>query len=126
MLVVEDEMLVLLMIEDALDDLGCDHTAAATTLQALDLLETRNFDAATLDMNLNGDRRSLVADSLAAHGVPFVFATGYGGLGIRDRDRHRPVLRKPFHEEDLIGVLGGLVTDPPVAGGAPRVDGVRA
>ena len=56
-LVVEDELLVLMMIEDMLADLGCESvTAAATAHQALALIDTQVFDAAMLDMNLNGKR----------------------------------------------------------------------
>ena len=56
-LVVEDEMLVLMNIEDMLADLGCESvTAAATVDQAMALIEAQVFDAAMLDMNLNGTK----------------------------------------------------------------------
>src|SRR5476651_29947 len=91
-LVVEDEMLILMIIEDMLADLGCQSvTTAATVGQALTLIDTRVFDAAMLDMNLDGDRSPAVADALAAHGVPFVFSTGYSGRDIREGHRDRPV-----------------------------------
>jgi len=55
-LVVEDEMLILIMIEDMLADLGCAAvTSAATVNQAIALIESQNFDVAMLDMNLNGE-----------------------------------------------------------------------
>jgi CheY-like chemotaxis protein len=84
-LVVEDEMMVLMMIEDMLAELGCESvTAAATTDQAIDLINAQVFDAAMLDMNLNGTKNSSVADALAARGVPFIFdrlqSQRYGGL----------------------------------------------
>nr|WMC98649.1 hypothetical protein RAR13_08140 [Aminobacter aminovorans] len=70
-------MLVLLMIEDMLADLGCVSViAAATVEQALALITAHDFDAAMVDMNLNGDNTYVVADALAARGVPFVFSTG--------------------------------------------------
>jgi CheY-like chemotaxis protein len=79
-LVVEDEMLVLIMIEDMLVDLGCESvTAAATIAQALALIEAQVFDVAMLDMNLNGSQPYSVADALAARIIPFVFSTGYSG-----------------------------------------------
>jgi CheY-like chemotaxis protein len=96
-LVVEDEMLILMIIEDMLSDLGCESvTTAATVDQALALIDTQVFDAAMLDMNLDGNRSHAIADALAARGVPFVFATGYSGRGMSDGHRDRPVLRKPF------------------------------
>ena len=47
-----------------------------------------------------------MADLLAARGVPFAFATSYGGYGMRDGDRERPLLVKPFES----GALGKLIT----------------
>jgi CheY-like chemotaxis protein len=109
-LVVEDEMMVLLMIEDMLGDLGCASvTAAATVNQALRLIEEQIFDIAMLDMNLSGDNSYAVADALAARDVPFAFSTGYSGHDVRDGYRERPVLRKPFGNEELVRVLSGLV-----------------
>ncbi|WP_299949353.1 response regulator [Hyphomonas sp. BRH_c22] len=109
-LVVEDEMLVLMGIQDMLDGLGCDSvSAAATNEQAITILKAQHIDAALLDLNLNGVRSYPVADLLAERGVPFAFATGYGGHGLRDVDRERPLLTKPFVCDDLEKVLTGLL-----------------
>lgn len=108
-LVVEDEMLVLMEIQDMLADLGCEVVVvAATNEQAIAFVEAQNFDAALLDLNLNGIRSYPVADVLAARGVPFAFATGYGGSGLRDADRERPLLVKPFDSASLEAILVGL------------------
>ena len=110
-LVVEDEMLVLLMIEDMLTDLGCETVISAATVdKAVALIEAQIFDVAMLDMNLNGDRTYSVADALAARGVPFVFSTGYSGLHMRHDYRDQPVLKKPFMEKDLAGILARLLS----------------
>jgi PAS domain S-box-containing protein len=110
-LVVEDEMMVLLAIEDMLTDLGCEAVAAAATVdQALALIDAQGFDAAMLDVNLNGRKSYPVADVLTRRGVPFAFATGYGDHG---RDGHysdRPVLRKPFRQSELGEMFTGLLT----------------
>jgi CheY-like chemotaxis protein len=109
-LVVEDEMMILMIIEDMLADLGCvSVTAAATVDQALALIDTRAFDAALLDMNLNGDKSHDVAEALAARGVPFVFSTGYSALDMRDDYRNRPVLKKPFPYEELVKIFKQLL-----------------
>jgi CheY-like chemotaxis protein len=69
-LVVEDEMLILMMIEGILDNLGCKSVATAATVdQAVTLLEGQVFDAAMLDVDLNGTKSYPVADVLAARGV---------------------------------------------------------
>lgn len=113
-LVVEDEMLVLLMTEGMLADLGCESvTAAATVDQALALIDGQTFDAAIVDMNLRGDKSHAVADALAARGVPFVFATGYSSQNMRVADRDRPVLKKPFQYEKLVEIFTRLFSHPP-------------
>ena len=104
-------MMVLMMIEDMLADLGCESvTAAATVDQALALIEAQVFDAAMLDMNLNGNKSRRVADALAAHGVPFVFSTGYSGNDMREGYRDRPLLKKPFQYHELVRILTRLLS----------------
>lgn len=110
-LVVEDEMLVLMMTEDMLADLGCESVIAAATIeQALALINTQIFDAAMLDMNLNGNSSHSVAEALIARGVPFVYATGNIGRDMRDGYRDRPVLKKPFEFEELVRSLRPLLS----------------
>ena len=109
-LVVEDETLILLMIEDMLADLGCESvTAAATIDQAVALIDGQAFDAAMLDLNLNDHSSYVVADALAARGVPFVFCTGNSVFDMKDSHRDRAVLRKPFSEKELIETLARLL-----------------
>ncbi len=103
-------MLVLIMIEDMLADLGCESVATATRIdKALALIDAQTFDVAMLDMNLNGNQTYAVADALAARGVPFAFSTGYSGHDIRDGYRDRPVLKKPFRDGELGDVLARLL-----------------
>jgi CheY-like chemotaxis protein len=109
-LVVEDEMLVLMNIEDALADLGCEAVScAATTHDALALLEAERFDAVMLDVNLGGQSSYRVADALALRSIPFVFSTGYGEHGIEARFGDRPVLRKPYSDRQLGAALASLL-----------------
>jgi CheY-like chemotaxis protein len=110
-LVVEDEMLVLLMIEDMLADLGCESViAAASVNRALASIDAQFFDLAMLDMNLNGDKTYSVADALAARGIPFAFLTGYSGHHMRDGYSDLPVLKKPFMYKDLDEMLARLLS----------------
>jgi CheY-like chemotaxis protein len=105
-LVVEDEMLVLIMIEDMLADLGCTSvTSAATVGKALALTKAQVFDAAILDINLNGHDSHPVAEALSACGVPFVYSTGNTDHGSTNGYSGRPVLRKPFKFEELVATL---------------------
>ena len=113
-LVVEDEMLVLMNIEMALEDLGCTEIrAAASVAEALALLAIHRFDAAMLDVNLGGEKSYPVADALTQRGIPFAFSTGYGDHGDRADLDDRPVLRKPYLRADLIAVFEQLVPEEP-------------
>ena len=101
-LVVEDEMLILMMIEDMLADLGCTEVVTAATVQkALVLVADQEFDAAMLDMNLNGNDTYEVADALAARRVPYFFSTGNNLSSIREEYRTASFLRKPYTLDDL-------------------------
>lgn len=108
-LVVEDEMMVSMLIEDMLDDLGCKVVGPASRLdEALALAGEAELDCAVLDVNLGGQSIFPLADFLRAKGAPFAFATGYGDAGLREIDKGSPVLQKPFRETDLARVLGVL------------------
>jgi DNA-binding response OmpR family regulator len=110
-LVVEDEMMVSMLIEDMLSDLGCTVIGPAARLEeAMTLARESQIDCAVLDVNLGGEPIFPLADLLREQGVRFAFATGYGDAGVRDSDRGSPVLQKPFRESDLARVLGELQT----------------
>jgi CheY-like chemotaxis protein len=101
-LVVEDEAVVSFLIEDLLLTFGCNAVwHAANVCAAVSILEKRTPDAAILDVNLAGETAYPVAARLAASGVPFVFATGYGRKGIAAEWQVRPVIQKPFDGNTL-------------------------
>jgi len=108
-LVVEDEMMVSMLIEDMLIDLGCTVIGPAARLnEALALANEVEIDCAVLDVNLGGEPIFPLADVLRDKGVRFAFATGYGDAGVRENDQTSPVLQKPFRECDLAKVLNEL------------------
>jgi CheY-like chemotaxis protein len=110
-LVVEDEMLILMMIEGILEDLGCKSvTGAATVKKAVALIEAETFDAAMLDMNLGGEDSSRVADALSERGVPFIYSTGNDRCGRSADSRDHAVLYKPYQESDLIAAITQLLS----------------
>ena len=109
-LVVEDEMLVSMLVEDMLADLGCTVVGPAAELEeAMSLAQSADIDLALLDVNLGGRPIFPVADALKARGVPFAFASGYGEAGLSEDHRGAAVLQKPFREADLAKALPGLV-----------------
>jgi len=107
-LVVEDEMMIAMLVEDMLTELGCSVVGPAHALaEALALAQSEpGLDAALLDVNLAGQPVFPVADALREKGVPAIFSTGYGDAGLRDIDRGSPVLQKPFRAGDLARALG--------------------
>jgi CheY-like chemotaxis protein len=100
--VVEDELMIRMLLQDMLTDLG--HAIAAETgriEEALALAKQAEFDVAILDVNLNGQPVTPVVEVLLERGVPFVFATGYGQRGVPEPYRQTPTLQKPFQADAL-------------------------
>ena len=109
-LVVEDEMLIGMLLEDMLTDLGHEVASIVPRLkEALAAVERESYDLAILDVHLHGESAFPVAEALIAKGVPFIFATGYGERGLPETYRDRPVLQKPFAKDDLDRVLKRLL-----------------
>ena len=105
-LVVEDDVMIRMLIEDMLGDLGFAVAGEASKVhEALAAVDSTAFDVAILDVNLSGETTGPVAEALAARGTPFVFATGYGEHGLPDQFRDRPLLKKPFQIESLKRML---------------------
>ena len=101
-LVVEDELMIRMLLEDMLQDLGYTIVAEAGRIEeALQAATTADIDIAILDVDLSGQPIAPVAEALAARGTPFVFATGYGERGLPEPYRDRPMLKKPFQLEGL-------------------------
>lgn len=114
-LVVEDEMMVSMLLEDMLSDLGCTPVGPARRMQpALTLIECAGFDVAILDVNLNGDETYRIADALAARAIPFVFASGYSAGRLREKYRSIPSLQKPFQQPELARTLAAALGRRPV------------
>ena len=105
-LVVEDELMIRMLLEDMLGELGYTVAAEAARIEEeLEAAKNAHFDIAILDVNLNGQPISPVADALVARGMPFVFATGYGERGLPEPYRDRPTLKKPFQMDGLKQML---------------------
>jgi CheY-like chemotaxis protein len=109
-LIVEDEIIVALFMEDLLGEFGYEVAGVASQLDDA-MAHAPDYDMAVLDVHLNGRDVFDFADTLAARGTPFVFATGYGERGIPERHRGRPVLQKPFQPHDLKLVLAQIAPE---------------
>jgi CheY-like chemotaxis protein len=109
-LVVEDELMIRMLLQDMLTDLG--HAIAAETgriEEALALAKQAEFDVAILDVNLNGQPVTPVVEVLLERGVPFVFATGYGQRGVPEPYRQTPTLQKPFQADALAEAIKTVI-----------------
>ena len=105
-LIVEDDVMIRMLMEDMLSDLGFAVAAQASKVaEALAVLDSIAVDVAILDVNLSGETTGPVAEALAARGTPFVFATGYGEHGLPEKFRDRPLLKKPFQIDGLKRML---------------------
>lgn len=102
-LIVEDSYLVFLTLEVMCEDLGWDIVGPATRLDdALALAETEAFDAALLDVNLNGEMSWGVAKILEGRKIPFAFSTGYDPSNMLPANlMDSKVLSKPYRLEDV-------------------------
>jgi DNA-binding response OmpR family regulator len=110
-LVVEDEMMIAMMLEDMLTEMGHAVVGVAPNLKtALALAAAEQCDLAILDINLAGERSFPVARLLRERGLPFLFATGYGTTGLEDPFRDALTLKKPFQIEDLAQAIETVLT----------------
>ncbi len=101
-LIVEDDALLGMAVEDALEIHGMEVAGIATSVNdALRTLETVPLDGAILDVSLNGQFVDELADALAERGVPFIFLTARRVDALPAAHRERPVVSKPFREADL-------------------------
>ena len=110
-LVVEDEFLVAMDIELALNDLGCEVVGPIAELaSALRTAQRETLDLALLDVNLGGEPVTAVAEALVARAVPIVFCTGYQVENLCSRYPAAPTLMKPFQPADLRNALERALT----------------
>lgn len=112
-LLVEDEALIAMEIEMAIEDCEAQVVGPAASVdQGLELVDTvgKEIDVAILDVDLHGLEVFPVASRLKELGVPFLFHTGHG----RQRELNAlfddaPVCSKPTRMEKLLQTAGDLI-----------------
>ena len=108
-LIIEDELLIALLIEEMVKEIGYRVSRVAYTMaMARQEFAKRNFDAVLFDINIGGRYHPEIADFLLDAGVPFAFVTGYDYL-IEPRHETVSVLQKPFTPVQLRALLEKVV-----------------
>lgn len=98
----EDEALIALDVEQLCKDHGAGDVVIASSLREAQEA-AKPYDAAIIDIMLNGEPTLDFARGLAAAGVPFIFASGYDQLdeiftGFPDV----ALVSKPYAGDDLV------------------------
>ena len=105
-LIIEDEMLIALMLQEMLQEVGLIVEGVASTLPAgLDMARNAEAQLAILDINLNGQEAYPIAEVLQGRGIPFIFSTGYGAGSVKPPYVSVPQLLKPYQQETLSAAI---------------------
>lgn len=101
-LIIEDEFLVAISIEDALQAIGyTSFETAGTEASAVAAVKDQAPDLITADVRLaNGSGIAAIRSILQRHAVPVVFITGNAEL-VRQELPEAVVIQKPFHDDML-------------------------
>ena len=119
-LIVEDDLVIALMMEEIVREMGCAVSGIAGTLGMARLqFAKRDFDAVLLDVNLDGEYNPETADLLLEMGVPFAFVTGYDYV-VDPRHDNVPLLQKPFSSIQLRVLVEQLVGSVPSGDGTAQ------
>jgi light-regulated signal transduction histidine kinase (bacteriophytochrome) len=118
-LVAEDSYLLVTLLQDVFDRLGWVMIGPATRLvDALQLARYESFDAALLDVNLDGTMSWEVAVVLRERRIPFVFGTGYNIAAVLpDHLLGSPVVGKPYQLNELQQMIRRVIVAHSAASG---------
>lgn len=117
-LLVEDTALVAREVERILKSMGCQVIGPVATLEdAMEAVQQQSFDAALLDVNLNGLDSWPVAEELLDRDVPFILTTGFAcPASLPPEFRHCAFLEKPFDQKELVAKLAEVLAQHSRAG----------
>ena len=116
-LLVEDSFLLVTLMQEMLTDLGWVAVGPATRKsEALRFAQSETFDAALLDVNLDGETSWDVAAVLRARGIPFVFTTGYDVSNVLpDEFAGSAVVAKPYYSREIEQRIREVIADSRLA-----------
>ena len=109
-LIVEDDLLIAMDLEHALDEAGCMVVGLVPSVaRAMAKIDNHRIDAALLDVTLGREKVFAVADRLSTDGVPFVFVTGEP-QSVPERHGNRPIIAKPYQPAQVLEALASVMT----------------
>lgn len=107
-LLVEDDELVASSVEDILLYAQAGHVHIASNIAlALQAVQDRAFDAAVVDINLNGQASWPVAEELTRRHIPYLTVSGYSDM--IEHELIGPLLPKPYSMQQLLDAVGALL-----------------
>ena len=109
-LVLEDEPLIAMDLEFAIEDIGHEAVVAVNNAEARQAVADNTIAGAILDVSLgDGETCEPTAKLLSEHNIPFVLHTGdLDRVGEHLRALNAPVLPKPQAADDVIEKLVGM------------------
>lgn len=116
-LVVDDEPLIAMALEAALDDAGYSIVTAANGRQALErLAETPRPDLVLLDMMMPVMSGPAMLAAMAAHpeldGIPVIVLSSLPERAIRDRTTNvARILQKPYTAQEVLEAIATVLGD---------------
>ena len=108
-LIVEDQILLGMMLQDVLEELGYRASMVSHVGEALAFVETNCPTAAILDINLGDEDSYPVARVLRDKSIPFMFTSGYSGGNLPEEFRGQRTVQKPYLPHVISGQLSGLL-----------------
>jgi DNA-binding response OmpR family regulator len=106
-LILEDEPIIAIDLEEIVSSAGCGaECTVATTVQAGVRSVEKGIDFAILDIHLgyHGKTSFPVASMLQARGIPFCFVSS-SDKAMPYRYGDVPFVAKPFHPQEIAGIL---------------------
>lgn len=118
-LVLEDDLVIALLAESMLQQMGCGKVLTVGTADdALRLLRTQTVGLALLDVNLGDHSSERVAQRLAELGVPMLVTTGYSDTdSVPEPLRRVRRLSKPYTKTELTQAIARVLAAAPAPTG---------
>ena len=111
-LVLEDELLISMLLEDMLADLGCVVVGPAGDIAQAEILAlNEDIDAAILDVHVGGRTSHSVAERLQQRNIPILVASGLDDAS--SLPGATELLQKPFGTAELRTALEAIFARSP-------------